>query len=380
MIKSQGSRGSQGSQRSQILEGSQAIAQTIKLCRPAVVSAYPITPQTHIVEDLAKMKAEGEADFEFMRAESEFAAASIVLGASARGVRTYTATASQGLLLMTEVLFNIAGLRLPVVLTCANRAVSAPINIWNDQQDAYTLRDAGWLMFFASSIQKAVDLHILAYKVAEDAGLPVMVNIDGFILTHTTQAVDIPEQKLVNKFLPSYSPQDYLDVNNPKTLGILGLPDYYHEVRMDLHNRIKNQEARIKRYMKEFKQVFGRQLNVINTYRLSDANIVFVSTGSITGTTKAAVNQLRDKGVRSGVLDLTLFRPFPENEISKLLINKKKIIVLNRALSLGAEGILTTEIKKALYGKSKAKIKDEIVGLGGKDVRVGDIIEIVSKF
>src|SRR6056297_1311985 len=170
---------------SKLMEGSQAVAKVVNLCEPAVVSAYPITPQTHIVEDLAKYKADGKAKYEYIRAESEFAAASVVLGASATGVRTYTATSSQGLLLMTEVLFNIAGMRLPVVLTCANRGVSAPITIWNDHQDSMTVRDSGWIMFFAENHQEAIEQHLLAYKVAEKMGLPAMVNIDGFVLTHT---------------------------------------------------------------------------------------------------------------------------------------------------------------------------------------------------
>ncbi|MCX6746496.1 MAG: pyruvate ferredoxin oxidoreductase, partial [Candidatus Parcubacteria bacterium] len=190
----------------QILEGSHAVAEIVRRLRPAVVSAYPITPQTHIVEDLAKMKAEGLADFEYINAESEFAAASIVLGASATGVRTYTATSSQGLLLMTEVLFNIAGLRLPVVITCANRAVSSPINIWNDQQDSVTIRDAGWLQLYAETNQEAVDLHVLGFKLAESLLLPVMVNMDGFTLTHTYEPVEIPSENLIKKYLPNYNP------------------------------------------------------------------------------------------------------------------------------------------------------------------------------
>ena len=363
----------------QLLEGSQAIAKTINLCRPGVISAYPITPQTHIVEELAKIKANGGGDFEFVRAESEFSAASIVLGASATGVRAYTATTSQGLLLMTEVIYNIAGLGFPVVMTCANRAVGAPINIWNDQQDAYSVRDAGWIMLFANDIQEAVDLHIFAFKIAELLGIPVMVNMDGFYLTHTMSEVDIPDQKLISKYIGTYKPEDFLDVKNPKTFGYLATPKEYHEIRLGIHEKVKSAKLRIKSAMREFEKIFGRKLSLTRDYKLSDAEIVFVSTGSIFGTTKEAVDQLRLKKKKVGICNLNLLRPFPDDEIVKKLSGAKKIIVLNRAVSLGAEGILTTEIKKALYGKCKVQIIDEIVGLGGRDTRVEDIINLMSK-
>jgi len=360
-----------------LLEGSQAISQVVNLCRPGVVSAYPITPQTHIVEDLAKLKADGLVDYEFVRTESEFAAASVILGASAAGERAYSATTSQGLLLMTEVIYNIAGLGLPVVLTCANRAVGAPINIWNDQQDAYSVRDAGWIMLFANDIQEAVDLHILAFKVAESVGIPVMVNMDGFYLTHTVSEADIPDQKLIDKFLPKYKPENFLDVKNPKTFGYLAMPKDYQDIRLALHDKILNSELIIKKEMKAFEKVFGRKFSLTREYKAKDADTLFVSTGSIFGTVKEAVDILRSKGKKVGICNINLLRPFPNEEIIKKLGKVKKIIVLNRAVSLGAEGILTTEIKKALYGKSKVKIQDEIVGLGGQDIRLEEIIKLI---
>ena len=362
-----------------LLEGSQAIAQIVNLCKPGVVSAYPITPQTHIVEDLAQINADGEGGFEFIRAESEFAAASIVLGASASGVRAYSATTAQGLLLMTEVIYNIAGLHLPVVMTCANRAVSAPINIWNDQQDVYSVRDSGWIMFFANDIQEAVDLHILAFKVAESVGLPVMVNMDGFYLTHTVSEVNIPEARLVDKYLPKYKPTDFLDVINPKTFGYLATTKEYQDIRMDLHAKVKSAKLKIKSEIREFEKIFGRKLNLTCDYRLNDADILFVSTGSIFGTTRVAVDELRAEGKKVGICNINLLRPFPDDEIAKKLSRAKKLIILNRAISLGKEGILTTEIKSALYGRSKIKIQDEIIGLGGKDVRVNDLKDLLNK-
>ena len=249
----------------QILEGSRAIALTIKNINPAVVSAYPITPQTHIVEDLAKFKADGQADYEYVRAESEFAAASIIEGASATGARVYSATSSQGLLLMTEVVFNIAGMRLPIVITCANRAVSAPINIWNDQQDAMTVRDAGWIMFFAENHQEAVDQHIIAYKVAEKLNLPVMVNIDGFVLTHTYEPVIIPDQKQIKKYLPDYKPKagQFLDPTNPITMGAFATPAHYMEIRQDLHDDLTASLKTINEEYQKYHKIFRHPISDI---------------------------------------------------------------------------------------------------------------------
>ena len=363
----------------QLLEGSQAIARVITRCKPGVISAYPITPQTHIVEDLAKVNANGEGDFEFVRAESEFAAASIVLGASASGARAYTATTSQGLLLMTEVLYNIAGLELPVVMTCANRAIGAPINIWNDQQDVYSVRDSGWIMLFANDLQEAVDLHIVAFKIAEEIGLPVMVNMDGFYLTHAMAEVEIPDQKKIDKFLGKYSPKDFLDVKNPKTFGYLATPKEYMEIRLGLDKKIKNSEKTIKKIMQEFKKTFGRNLGFVKTYKISDARTILVSTGSIYGTMKEAVDELRKKGERVGIANFNILRPFPEKSFFGVLDNCRKVIVVNRAISLGAEGILTTEVKRVLYGKSKIEIVDAVLGLGGKDTKTEDIVGLVKK-
>ena len=243
----------------QILEGSKAIALTIKNIKPAVVSAYPITPQTHIVEDLAKFKADGETNYEYIRAESEFAAASVVAGASAAGVRVYTATSSQGLLLMTEVIFNIAGMRLPVVLTCANRGLSAPITIWNDHQDAMTVRDAGWIMFFAENHQEAVGQHIMAYKIAERLKIPVMINIDGFVLTHTYEPVFIPEAKQIKKYLPDYKPAkgEYLDPANPITMGAFATPAHYMEIRQQLHDDLVASQNVINKEYEKYNKIFN---------------------------------------------------------------------------------------------------------------------------
>ncbi|MFA6918658.1 MAG: pyruvate ferredoxin oxidoreductase [Patescibacteria group bacterium] len=348
-----------------ILEGSRAIAETIQAIGPKVVSAYPITPQTHIVEELAKLKANGDADFEYVRAESEFAAASIVEGASATGVRTYTATSSQGLLLMFEVLFNIAGMRLPVVMTDANRAISAPINIWNDQQDVMVTRDAGWIMLFGETVQEVCDLHVLAYKVAEQLLIPVMVNLDGFVLTHVVEPVDVPELDMVKKYLPEYNPTEFLDVDNPLTFGAFATPAHYMEIRQELHDDIVASKKVIAKEMKEFQKIFGRNLNLIEYYGDENAETVIVAIGSVLGTIKEAVDELVEEKI--GVLKIVSFRPFPDEEIAKALTKAKNIAVIDKSISLGTEGTIATEIKRALNGEKK-NIVSYILGLGGRDI------------
>ena len=362
------------------LEGSRAIAEVVKRIRPAVISAYPITPQTHIVEDLARFKADGQASYEYVQAESEFAAASIVLGASATGVRVYTATSSQGLLLMAEVIFNIAGMRLPVVLTCANRAISAPINIWNDQQDVMTVRDAGWILFFAENNQEAVDLHLLAYKIAESINLPVMVNVDGFILTHTFENIDIPSQKEIDKFLPKYNPAPgtFLDSANPKTFGAFATPTHYMEIRQNLQDDLIASKKALEKEFKNFKNLFGRSHNLVEYYGPKNAKTILISLGSVVGTMKDAVDEINQVKDKVGILKIKCFRPFPDAEIVSYLKNAKHIAVLDKSISLGAEGVLAGEVKQACYGKIKGKIQSFIIGLGGRDVTKEMVKKIVK--
>ncbi|MBU2264271.1 pyruvate ferredoxin oxidoreductase [Patescibacteria group bacterium] len=415
----------------QILEGSRAIALTIKNIKPAVISAYPITPQTHIVEDLAKFKADDQADYEYVRAESEFAAASIVLGASATGVRVYSATSSQGLLLMTEVIYNIAGMRLPVVMTCANRAVSAPINIWNDQQDVMAIRDAGWILLFAENHQEAVNQHIMAYKLAEQLKLPVMINVDGFIMTHTYEPVIIYSSKQIKKYLPDYKPESgqYLDVKNPVTLGGLATPAHYMEIRQKLHNdlisslKIINQEYKI--FNKIFNPKFKIDSGVVEYTGSNNPKTIIVAMGSVIGTIKDTINNLQpdngdwgitplikgdegitplikgDRGITPlikgdrgifpdtgdrgiipdglGILKIKCFRPFPAEQILQILKSAKYIAVLDKSISLGHMGCLASDIKAACQGKIKAKIQGFIIGLGGQDVTENMIKKIIRE-
>ncbi len=362
------------------IEGSMAVAQGVRLCRPHVVSAYPITPQTHIVEFLAQMVADGELSCEFVNVESEHSAASVCLGASATGARSFTATSSQGLLLMAEVLFNIAGLRLPVVLCCANRAVSAPISIWNDHQDAMAVRDAGWIQLWAEDSQELLDMHIQAFKIGEELALPVMVNMDGFVLTHAFEPVDIPDQKDVDALLPPYQPQYYLDAKNPRTFGLLVEPDKYLETRYVLQRAMEKSADVVERVADEYYKKFGRyQGGLLDLYRMEDADTVIVAMGSVLGTIKDAVDAMRDEGMRVGVLKVRCLRPFPKKQIVEALRHVKKVAVVEKAISLGSGGILSAELKDALYGSGVSPdVYGFIAGLGGRDVTVESVRRIVA--
>lgn len=359
------------------VEGSQAVAEVVNLCEPDVVSAYPITPQTHIVEKLALIKANGSGNFEFLRADSEFAAASMVLGASATGGRSYTATSAQGLLLMTEVLFSIAGMRFPVVMTCANRAISSPINIWNDQQDSLTVRDSGWAMLYAGDNQSAVDFHILAFKIAEQLQIPVMVNMDGFVLTHTVEEIDIPEREKIKQYLPSYEPipGTVLDVKNPVTLGSFFTPADYQEARLELDQDLKKIKNLWNKENKIFKKIFGRKYEAVEYYGPSQAKTIMISFGSVIGTIKEVVDELNQKKNKVALVNINLFRPFPDEELIAKLSGAKNIIVVEKDISMGSGGILLGEIKRALYGKSRALIKGYSYGLGGRDITKKDLIK-----
>jgi len=374
-------RGNGEGRMREFLEGSQAVAKIVKLCKPGVISAYPITPQTHIVEELAQFVANGELNSQFVNVESEHSAASVVLGAVATGVRAYTATSSQGLLYMAEVLFNISGLRLPLVLTCANRAISAPINIWNDQQDSVSLRDSGWIQFYAEDMQEVADLHLLGYRIAEDKSvmLPVMVCMDGYTLTHGIETVDMPSPEQVDKFLPAYKPLYKLDPENPITMGPLADPDYYMETRYAIHQTFKDVVKLVPEVTAEFSKVFGRNYNgLIEEYRTKDAERVIVAMGSVCGTIKEVIDELRVKGKKAGLLKITTYRPLPVREIYEALKNIPKVAVLDRALSLGSYAPLAAEIKAVFFGKKKkpAVISSFIVGLGGRDITKQSIKEI----
>jgi pyruvate ferredoxin oxidoreductase alpha subunit len=369
----------------EFVEGSHAIAQIIRIIQPGVISAYPITPQTHIVEDLAQMVSNGEFKAQFVNVESEHSAASVVLGGSAAGVRVYTATSSQGLFYMQEVVFNIAGMRLPVVMTCANRAISAPINIWNDQQDSISLRDAGWIQIYAEDNQEAVDFHLLAYRLAEDKRvmLPVMVCMDGFILTHGMETVDMPEQEKVNKFLPAYKPLYKLDPAEPISMGLLADPDYYMETRFAIQETMKESTGYLSQISAEFNAIFGRDYKdmLVEEYQTKDAEKVIVAMGSVCGTIKEAVDEQRAKGKKVGLLRIISFRPFPYARIYEALKHVPRIAVLDKAVSLGAYAPIAVEMKATFYGKKNSPkvISSFVAGLGGRDITLESVQEIFRR-
>ena len=360
-----------------VTEGSMAVAEAVKLCRPKVISAYPITPQTHIVEDLSQMVADGEIDCEYVNVESEFAAASVVMGAASTGVRTYTATTAQGLFLMYEVLYNIAGSRLPVNMTCANRAVSAPISIWNDQQDSVAVRDAGWIQLYCEDSQEIHDFQPIAFKVGEHPRirLPVMTMMDGFVLTHTYEPIKRMTQEQVDQYLPPYEPVVKLDPARPLTFGAFAMPDTYHEIRYMLNRAMMNSKAVLEDAFKEFSEVFGREYHpYFEEYRTEDADIVLMTMGSLAGTVKVAVDRMRDEGKRVGLLKLRTARPWPGPELRQVLDGVSKVAVIEKDISLGHEGTVSSDLKASFHKSDGPLVLSFVAGLGGRDVPVRDIV------
>ena len=364
------------------IEGSYAVAHVVAQCRPNVISAYPITPQTHIVEGLADIVGAGQLDAEFVNVESEFSAASVVLGASAAGARAYTATSSQGLLLMSEVIYCIAGMRLPIVMTCANRAISAPLSIWNDHQDSMAVRDAGWIQLHAEDNQEASDLHIQAFKIAEQTFLPVMVCMDGFILTHAYEPVDLPEQKEVDDFLPTFKPRHIVDPRWPRGIGLFADPRFYMETRYILHRALEKSEETIKEVSSEFAKAFGRESGgFIKTYKLEEADVVVVSMGSVVGTIKDLIDQLEEEGKKVGLLQICSYRPFPRKEVYRALKDKMNIVVLEKCISLGRGGILASDVRWSFprAEKKDRDISSFVAGLGGRNISIDDLRYMVEK-
>lgn len=366
-----------------VIEGSEAVALAVRACRPQVISAYPISPQTHIVEWFAKMVADGELDSEFVNVESEFSAASVISGASAAGSRAYTASSSQGLLLMTEVLYASAGMRLPFVITGVNRAISVPISIQIDQQDTISLRDSGVIQFYVESSQEAYDTHIAAFKIAEDPGilLPVMVCMDGWILTHSYERVSMMEQKEVDRFLPPFQPIHFLDVNNPKTWGSHTEADVLMEFKYAVHGAMQNGKERMKEIFSELANITGRNYGgLIEAYRTEDAEIILVAIGSLAGTIKEAVDELRSNNERVGLVKIRCYRPFPHEDIWDAIKGAKIVLVTEANFSMGSEGAIGMDLKSKLCGRPNSPhVVDFITGLGGREVNKRTIYQIVQK-
>ena len=351
------------------IEGSQAVARAVTLCRPEVIAAYPISPQTHIVEALSDHVRTGQlSPCEYLMVESEFGAMSACIGASAAGARSYTATSSQGLLFMAEALFNASGLGLPIVMTLANRAIGAPINIWNDHSDSMSMRDSGWIQLFAESNQEAVDLHIQAFRLAESLSVPVMVCMDGFVLTHAFEQVDLPAQELVDAFLPPFVPQQMLDPEDPVTIGAMVGPEAFAEVKYLMHAKQVMALDAIPEIAAEFTEVFGRSSGgLVRPYRCEDAETIVVALGSVRGTIEEVVDGLRDEGVSIGVLGIGCFRPWPVGEVREALSHAKRVIVVEKAFAVGAGGIVGQNTRDATRGLPM-EVYDVVAGLGGRPI------------
>ncbi len=353
----------------QMLEGSQALARAVALCRPQVVAAYPITPQTHIVENISKLVADGKLRCELVSVESEFSAASLVLGAAAAGSRAYTASSSQGILLMSEVLYNIAGLRIPLVMTCANRAVGAPLSIWNDQQDSMAVRDAGWIQLYCADNQEAVDTTIQAYRIAERTELPVMVCVDGFVLTHTMEQIELPSQEQVDSYLPPFQFSRTLDPQNPISIGTLVSPDYFSEVRHSHHHALLKAQAEIIAADADWAAATGRTCGgLLSVEGDLDAEVAILTLGSASGTLLDAIDEYPASGPAK-LIKLRAYRPFPAEALLQACAGLSDLIVLERALSPGSGGIVGTEVRAAFAGVADApRIHNYAVGLGGRDM------------
>lgn len=361
-----------------VMTANRAVSEAVKLAKPKVIPVYPITPQTSISEYLAQFVADGDIDAEYIRVESEHSAISAAVGACGAGVRVFTATSSQGLMLMHEILFAAAGMRMPIVMADANRAISAPLSIWNDQQDSIAQRDSGWMQIYVENGQDALDSILMAYKTSENNKvlLPSMVCLDGFILTHTVEPVEIPSQEQVDRFLPEYKPEHaFLNPEAPMSLGTLTDPDYYMEARYQIEEAMENSLEVIEKTNKEFEEIFGRKYDLVEEYKCEDAEIIIVAMGSICSTVRVCVDEMRDRGEKVGLLKIRVYRPFPQEKIQKAVQNAKKVAVLDKNISFGVGGALYNDIK----AKIDVEAYDFIIGLGGRDITPNYIEEVVEK-
>ena len=364
----------------EMLLGSDAVAHGVKLCRPEVIAAYPITPQTHIVETLSTMVDSGELDSQYVKVESEMSAIAACYGAAASGCRAFTATSSHGLALMHEMLHWVSGSRFPMVLVNANRALGAPWNIWADQSDSLSQRDTGWIQIYCETAQEALDTIILAAWLTEKLMLPVMVNIDGFILSHTMEQLIVPAQDDVDAFLPAYDPPYFLDPDNPHSFGAAATPDNFYQLRKSLAKTMRSVPKRLAQGSELFGKYVGRGCSPLESVHTEDADILLVVSGAVTGTVRQALTSLRRNGHQIGLIKLSLIRPFPQAELVQAVGRCPRIIVLNRAVSWGAGGTLSQEVRSALYHLShKPQVFDLILSLGGKEVFPETIEDIVSQ-
>ena len=366
-----------------VITGNVAVAYGAMLSDVQVVAAYPITPQTTIIEELATMQAEGLADLDYIRVESEHSAMAACIGASMGGARAFTATCGQGLFLMHEMLHYATGARTPVVLANVNRAAAAPWTIWSDQTDSVSQRETGWIQLYCEGNQEVLDTTIMAFKIAETLRLPAMIVLDAFFLSHTSEPIDIPDKETVRAFLPPFDPGDYwLDPNNPRTFGGITMNDAYMEFRWQIQRDMERAKGVITDVHEEFARVFGRKYHQVEAYRAEDADVVMVVSGTVASTGRDAIDLLREKGQQVGMVKLKTLRPFPRDEIIAALKGRKKVAIIDRNFSPGATGIWAQEIRSALYELPEADrplIYGYIAGLGGRDISVKTIEGIYRK-
>ncbi len=363
----------------QVIKGNHAVSQAVKLSRVEVISAFPITPQTTIMEELSEMCANGDLDAKFIKVESEHSAMAALVGASTAGVRTFTATSGNGLLLMHEVLHWAAGARLPIVLANVNRAVSGVWNIWADQTDSLSQRDTGWIQIYCESNQEVLDTIIMAYKLAEKVSLPAMVAYDAFFLSHTSEIVDVPETERVDKFLPRYTPEVRPDFDDPRMFGGFVDTEYFYEQRYAMHRASLDALEYYQEVCKEFKRIFGREYDIVEEYRTEDAEAIVVTAGTITSVARIAIDGMRKEGKKIGLMKLRMLRPVPVERWQDALDKVRKVIVIDRNISAGLGGMFSSEIQAALYPlENRPAVYPVIAGIGGRDITPADVEAIVN--
>ena len=359
-----------------------AAAEAVGMCNIDVAAVYPITPQSHIAEHLSEIVADGRIDAEYITVESEHSAMSVCIGASATGARAYTATCSQGLMLMHELLPIVSAMRLPIVMSVANRPVNAPLNILSDHSDIMPQRDSGWIVIFSENGQEVIDLTLQAYRIAEDKDvmLPVIICIDGFILTHMVEPVEFPEQKEVNKFLPDRVPYATLHPDKPLTMGAFAMSDYFPQMMKAKDEALVNSKKTILKVWDEWEKQFGRRYRPVETYKAKGAEVLLLIMGSMGETAEPAIDELRDKGVAAGLIKIRLWRPFPFDELRKAVKGVRVLAVMDRAVSFGdSGGPVFADVKSALYSEdNRPLIVNYIMGLGGRDVSVEDFVNMAE--
>jgi pyruvate ferredoxin oxidoreductase alpha subunit len=361
-----------------VITGNHAVSHGAQLARVQVISAYPITPQTQVVELLSEFCANGTLNAKFIKVESEHSAMAALIGAASAGARTFTATSSHGLALMHEMLHWAAGARLPIVMADINRSLGPPWSVWTEQTDSLAQRDTGWMQLYCESNQEVLDSVLQAYKVAEHVLLPTMLVLDAFVLSHTAEPVEIPDQTWVDQYLPAYQPKYRLDIHDPRSFGGLGAPEVYMELRYKIQQAMEEALEHFEQTESEFHELFGRSYGLIEAYRLEDAEVALVTSGTVTSTAREVVDELRDENHKIGLVKIRLFRPFPANHIRQALAHVSKIAVVDRNISFGAGGIFAQELKCVLHhSESRQSVFGFVAGLGGRDITPATLHEIV---